>query len=233
MNATSSPAKYQATWESLQHYRVPEWYRDAKFGIFIHWGVYSVPAFGNEWYPRQMYLEGTEEFKHHVATFGPQARFGYKDFVPLFKGEQFDPAAWAALFKQAGARYVVPVAEHHDGFAMYDWSFSQWNAVNMGPQRDVIGELAAAVRREGMVFGLSSHRAEHWWFFNGGMQFDSDVRDPAYLDLYGPALPVAEDLRDRNSQPPPSREFLEDWLARTRELVDKYQPQLDLFRLVD
>jgi alpha-L-fucosidase len=229
MNEASSTAKYQATWESLKQYSVPEWYRDAKFGIFIHWGVYSVPAFGNEWYPRQMYLEGTEEFKHHVATFGPQARFGYKDFVPLFTGERFNPAAWAALFEQAGARYVVPVAEHHDGFAMYDCSFSRWNAVNMGPQRDVIGELAGAVRGEGLAFGLSSHRAEHWWFFNGGMQFDSDVRAPAYVDLYGPALPVAEDLRDRNSQPPPDQEFLENWLARTSELMDKYQPQLIYF----
>src|SRR5690348_18099795 len=114
MNETGSTAQYQATWESLKQYRVPEWYRDAKFGIFIHWGVYSVPAFGNEWYPRQMYLEGTEEFNHHVATYGPQARFGYKDFVPLFQGEIFDPQAWAALFKRSGARYVVPVAEHHD-----------------------------------------------------------------------------------------------------------------------
>jgi alpha-L-fucosidase len=229
MKEISSTAKYQATWESLKQYRVPQWYRDAKFGIFIHWGVYSVPAFGNEWYPRQMYLEGTEEFKHHVAAFGPQARFGYKDFVPLFTGERFNPAAWAALFRQAGARYVVPVAEHHDGFAMYDCGFSKWNALNMGPQRDVLGELADAVRSEGLAFGLSSHRAEHWWFFNGGMQFDSDVRDPAYFDLYGPALPVAENLRDRHSQPPPNQDFLEDWLARTSELVDKYQPQLVYF----
>jgi alpha-L-fucosidase len=229
MNAANSTEEYEATWESLKQYRVPKWYRDAKFGIFVHWGVYSVPAFGNEWYPRQMYLEGTEEFKHHIETFGPQARFGYKDFVPLFKGERFDPEAWAALFKQAGARYVVPVAEHHDGFAMYDSGFSKWNAVNMGPQRDVIGELAGAVRREGLVFGLSSHRAEHWWFFNGGMQFDSDVRDPHYFDLYGPAIPVSQDLRDRNSQPPPNREFLEDWLARTGELVDRYHPQLVYF----
>jgi alpha-L-fucosidase len=229
MDATSNTKKYQATWESLRHYRVPGWYQDAKFGIFIHWGVYAVPAFGNEWYPRQMYLQGTEEFQHHIATFGPHAQFGYKDFIPLFKGENFNPAAWATLFRQAGARYVVPVAEHHDGFAMYDSSFSRWNAVQMGPQRDVIGELAAAVRRERMVFGLSSHRAEHWWFFNGGMKFESDVRDPAYFDLYGPAMGIADDLRDRNSQPPPTQEFLEDWLARTGELVDRYQPQLIYF----
>src|SRR5919199_3984733 len=171
----SAAPKFEPTWESLKHYTVPQWYTDAKFGIFIHWGVYAVPAFGNEWYPRNMYLQGSKEFDHHVATYGPQTQFGYKDFIPRFTAEQFDADRWAQLFKEAGARYVVPVAEHHDGFAMYDSSFSEWNAVRMGPRRDVIGELAAAVRRQDMVFGLSSHRAEHWWFFDGGMQFPSDA----------------------------------------------------------
>src|ERR1700749_540772 len=110
--------RYQATWESLSKYKTAEWFRDAKFGIFIHWGVYSVPAFGYEWYPRQMYLVGTDEYKHHIATYGPQNKFGYKDFIPMFKAEKFDPKAWVELFKKAGAKYVVPVAEHHDGFAM-------------------------------------------------------------------------------------------------------------------
>ena len=110
--------KYQATWESLSKYQTPEWFRDAKFGIFIHWGVYSVPAFGSEWYPRNMYQVGSAEYKHHIETYGPQTKFGYKDFIPMFKAEKFDPQAWVALFKKAGAKYVVPVAEHHDGFAM-------------------------------------------------------------------------------------------------------------------
>jgi alpha-L-fucosidase len=109
---------FRPDWESLQKYEAPEWYKDAKFGIFIHWGVYSVPAFGNEWYPRNMYREGSEEYEHHVATWGTPDTFGYKDFVPMFKAEHFDPATWARLFKEAGAKYVVPVAEHHDGFAM-------------------------------------------------------------------------------------------------------------------
>ena len=186
---------FRASWESLKQYSVPAWYEDAKFGIFIHWGVYAVPAFGNEWYPRNMYVQGTPEFDHHVATYGPQAQFGYKDFIPQFKAEQYDPAAWADLFKRAGARFVVPVAEHHDGFAMYNCSFSRWTAAKMGPHRDLIGELAAAVRKEGMVFGVSSHRAEHWWFFNGGMAFDSDVQDPRLEDLYGPAMPVDDITR--------------------------------------
>ncbi len=211
---------FHASWESLKASHVPSWYEDAKFGIFIHWGVYSVPAFGNEWYPRHMYLQDSAVFKHHVETYGLQTQFGYKDFIPLFTVEKFDPDEWAGLFRKAGAQFVVPVAEHHDGFAMYDSAFSDWTAVKMGPRRDIIGELAAAVRRQWLVFGLSSHRAEHWWFFNGGMKFDSDVQDARYAALYGPAQP--DTLA-------PNEEFLDDWLVRTCELVDKYQPQLVWF----
>jgi len=204
---------FQPTWESLERYQVPQWCLDAKFGIFIHWGLYAVPGFGNEWYPRNMYQKGSAEFEHHLATYGPQAKFGYKDFIPLFRAEKFDPDHWAGLFRRAGAKFVVPVAEHHDGFAMYDCSHSEWNAAQMGPQLDLIGELAEAVRRQWLIFGLSSHRAEHWWFFDGGMEFDSDVQDPRNAGLYGPAQP-------RTTQP--HEAFLEDWLALTCELVDKY-----------
>jgi len=221
-------SQYQPTWESLKQYRVPEWYVDGKFGIFIHWGVYSVPAFGSEWYPRNMYRQGSPEFEHHLATYGPHSRFGYKDFIPQFRGERFDPEAWADLFAKSGARYVVPVAEHHDGFAMYDCSFSEWTAVKMGPRRDVVGELAAAVRRRNLVFGISSHRAEHWWFFDGGRRFDSDLSDPRWDGLYGPAQPAPSDSGDLE-QSPPDAAFLDDWLRRTCELVDKYQPQLVWF----
>src|SRR6187402_2448129 len=105
--------RYQANWESLAKYQTPDWFRDAKFGIFIHWGVYSVPAFGSEWYPHDMYDSTTKVFKHHVATYGPHKKFGYKDFIPMFKGEKWDPAKWVSLFKAAGAKYIVPVAEHH------------------------------------------------------------------------------------------------------------------------
>ncbi len=200
-------AKYRPTWESLAQYRVPDWYVDAKFGIFIHWGVYSVPAFGNEWYPRNMYLQDRPEFQHHIETYGPQSEFGYKDFIPMFRAEQYDPAAWAALFRDAGARFVVPVAEHHDGFAMYDSDFSRWSAVQMGPKRDLVGELADAVRAAGMVFGLSTHREEHWWFMNGGREFDSDVQDPEY------ALPSA------SAQPSPPGYLPKVGAARTGPCV--------------
>jgi alpha-L-fucosidase len=223
---------FAANWPSLAQYSIPKWYEDAKFGLFIHWGVYSVPAFGNEWYPRLMYLKGTREFEHHVKTYGPQSRFGYKDFIPLFKAEKYDPAQWAQLFRKAGARFVMPVAEHHDGFAMYDTALSKWNAVRMGPKRDVTGDLARAVRREGMIFSLSSHRAEHWWYYGGGKEFNSDVRQGRYADFYGPAHPMPEvpESRDhRKSLPMPNDTFLKNWLARSCELVDKYRPKIFWF----
>src|SRR5215467_2863207 len=187
VNTVVEHGPFRADWQSLQQYKVPDWYRDAKFGIFIHWGVYSVPAFGSEWYPRDMYRTDSEEFKHHIATFGSLDKFGYKDFIPLFNAEHFDPGAWAHLFKEAGAKYVIPVFEHHDGFAMYDCGLSDWTAAKMGPQRDLVGDLAKAVRAEGLHLGASSHRVEHNFFFDQGRTLVSDVNDPRYAALYGPA----------------------------------------------
>jgi alpha-L-fucosidase len=226
---TAAAGPFTPDWGSLKTYSVPEWYQDGKFGIFIHWGLYCVPAFTNEWYPRNMYRQTEPAFAYHRAVYGPQDQFGYKDFIPQFKAEHFDAAAWADLFRRAGARFVVPVAEHHDGFAMYDCSYSRWTAAQMGPGRDIVGELAAATRAAGMVFGLSSHRAEHWWFMNGGMEFPSDVQDPAFADFYGPAQPLSGGHHNLDSHPRPSSAYLNDWLARTCELVDKYQPQLVWF----
>jgi len=223
---------FRADWESLQKYEVPEWYQDAKFGIFIHWGIYSVPAFGNEWYPRNMYNVGTDEYKHHIATYGPQDKFGYKDFIPMFKAEHYDPAAWAKLFKEAGAKYVVPVAEHHDGFAMYDCGLSDWTAAKMGPRRDVVGDLAKAVRAEGLHFGVSSHRVEHNFFLGLGRTIPSDINDPQYAAFYGPAhnwlqgkqgTPLSDDFTYVSSA------WTDDWLARSSEIVEKYHPDVFYF----
>ena len=132
---------YKDDWNSLQDYQVPVWYKDLKFGIFIHWGVYSVPAFRNEWYPRCMYIQGSEEYEHHRKVYGPQHEFGYKDFIPMFQAEKFNAEEWAELFKQSGAKYVIPVAEHHDGFQMYRSEVSHWNSYEMGPHKDILGEL--------------------------------------------------------------------------------------------
>jgi alpha-L-fucosidase len=223
---------FRPDWESLQGYEAPAWYRDAKFGIFIHWGAYSVPAFGSEWYPRMMYVKGSPEYKHHIETYGSQDKFGYKDFIPRFKAEHFDPAAWAELFKKAGAKYVVPVAEHHDGFAMYDSGLSDWTVLKMGPHRDTSGELAKAVRAVGLHFGVSSHRVEHNFFLGPGRTIPSDVNDPQYAMLYGPAhnwfmnpsgTPLNNDFTYVSS------EWSDDWLARSAELVKKYNPDIVYF----
>ena len=223
---------FRPDWESLKKYEAPEWYKDAKFGIFIHWGVYSVPAFGSEWYPRDMYREGSEEYKHHLATYGPPDKFGYKDFIPLFKAEHFDPAVWAKLFNEAGAKYVVPVAEHHDGFAMYDSGLSDWTAAKMGPHRDVIGDLAKAVRAEGLHFGVSSHRVEHNFYLGVGRAIASDINDPEYAAFYGPA----HNWLENKNHSPLSNDFTyvssawaDDWLARSSEIVEKYHPEVIYF----
>jgi alpha-L-fucosidase len=232
VEAVDHQGPFRSDWESLQKYDVPEWYKDAKFGIFIHWGVYSVPAFGDEWYPRNMYREGSEEYKHHIAMYGPQDKFGYKDYIPMFKAEHFDAAAWAQLFRKAGAKYVVPVAEHHDGFAMYDSGLSDWTAAKMGPHRDTTGELARAVRAEGLHFGVSSHRVEHNFFLGPGRTIPSDVNDPQYAAFYGPAhawltnplgTPVNNDFTYVSSA------WADDWLARAAELVEKYHPDIVYF----
>ena len=221
---------YQPTWESLSAWQPPKWYQNAKFGIFIHWGAYAVPAFENEWYPRNMYIEGSNAYRHHVETYGPHCQFGYKDFIPMFKAERFDPTAWAKLFRQAGARYVVPVAEHHDGFQMYKSGLSHWNAEEMGPKGDVLGELKAAVEAEGMVLGASSHRMEHWFFMGRGKGFHSDIpQSPDRNSLYWPSMPDPENFDDIAGEPGPSPEFLDDWLVRTCELIDRYRPRLLYF----
>jgi alpha-L-fucosidase len=225
-----SQGPYRADWQSLQKYEVPDWYKDAKFGIFIHWGVYSVPAFGNEWYPRNMYRPDTDEYKHHLATYGPQSKFGYKDFIPRFKAQNFDPAVWARLFKESGAKYVVPVFEHHDGFTMYDSGLSDWTAAKMGPHRDLWGDLAKAVRAEGLRLGASSHRVEHNFFLDGGRTIDSDVNDPQFAAFYGPAhiwLQSKQTLLTDWTYV--SDAYLDDWLARDVEIVKKYQPDLFYF----
>lgn len=229
IDSVIAEGRFQDTWESLSGFRVPAWYRDAKFGIFIHWGVYSVPAFGNEWYPRNMYIKDSQEFKHHLSAYGHHARFGYKDFIPMFKAERFEPQEWACLFADAGAKYVVQVAEHHDGFQMYESALSEWNAAGKGPGRDTVKALKEALEPRGIRFGVSSHRLEHWFFMGHGKDFESDIKEPlARGDFYWPAG-KEPDFQDLHSEPQPTAEYLEDWLLRCCELVDRYRPKIFYF----
>ncbi len=218
-------AEYSADWDSLKkHDPAPEWFRDAKFGIYFHWGVYSVPAFGSEWYPRNMHIKKNREYKHHVETYGDPTEFSYADFVPKFKAEKFDADEWAALFEKAGARFAGPVAEHHDGFAMWDSDQTPWNAADMGPRRDITGEMAKAVRKRGMKLVTTFHHARNnLWQKDGKwtghyqyvkQDFPSLLDDPKEAILYGYM---------------PRGKFVEMWRGKLFEVIDNYQPDLIWF----
>ncbi len=219
-SVTIIPAKqsFRPDSASLIHYQVPEWFRNDKFGIFIHWGVYSVPAYGNEWYPRNMYRKGSREYKYQVKHYGSPDKFGYKDFIPMFKAQHWNPERWAKLFKEAGAKYVVPVAMHHDGFAMYDSKVTKWNAFNMGPHKNVIADLEKAIRAEGLKFGVSDHYANNWYYYTYSDHYDT--RNPKYAGLYSPEHPSNE---------PPNQYFLNRWYSLAKEMVDDFHPDILYF----
>jgi alpha-L-fucosidase len=220
---------YQPTWDSLREHTTPKWFRDAKFGIYTHWGVYGVPATGPNvtWYPYNMYRKGSEQYEHHVKEYGGPEKFGYKDFIPMFTGEKFDPDEWAELFKKAGAQYAGPVGEHHDGFCLWDTKYSEWKATRMGPKRDIVGELAKAIRKQDMRYMVALHHAENWWFYPHWIQ-EYDTADPQYVGLYGEPHDldgkVAHD--DFFGQSKPSRAFLEMWYGKVLEVIDTYEPDM-------
>ncbi len=219
--ATKVQGRFQANWVSLKkNYQVPAWFNEARFGIFMHWGLYSVPAHHNEWYEKHMY--GADR-QWHATHFGDQEKFGYKDFIPMFKQEKFDPDAWASLLKKSGAKFVVPSAQHHDNFAMWDSAVTRFNAKQMGPGRDLIGELAKSVRAQGLKFGVSNHGIENFQFINPPADLatrlkakKADLYDPEWVDFYNVA--------DRSDEA--CKKFLVDWYLRNVELIDKYQPDM-------
>jgi alpha-L-fucosidase len=232
--------KYLPTWNSLRTHPTPQWFKDTKFGIYTHWGIYSVPAHGpnGTWYPHNMYYEGTPQYEYHLKTYGHPSKFGYKDFIPMFTAKKFDPDEWAELFRQAGAKYAGPVGEHHDGFAMWDTHYSKWNAARIGPRRDVVGELEKAIRQQGLRFMVALHHAENWWYYPHWRP-EFDVSDARYTGLYGQLhnqewaqqnppkgrtkadWELQGDLQDK-----PSQAFLEQWLGKTVEIIDKVHPDL-------
>ncbi|MEW4925691.1 alpha-L-fucosidase [Algibacter sp. 2305UL17-15] len=246
--SSSNATTYQPDWESLKQHETPEWFLDAKFGIYCHWGPYSVPEYGNEWYAHWMYVnennpeakngEASKFYKHHVETYGPLNKFGYKDFIPLFKAEKFDAAEWADLFEKAGAKFAGPVSEHADGFAMWDSDLTKWDAKDMGPKRDVMGELSKEIRKRGMKFIATYHRQ---WLYAWFPTWDetTDASNPEFAGLYGPKVkrgdfqyppnPHEIDEGVKRYYPLADEAFNEEWLARLKEIVDKYNPDLVWF----
>jgi alpha-L-fucosidase len=217
------PGPFQPAWDSLkQNYRVPSWLVGAKFGLFMHWGLYSVPAHHNEWYEKHMYSNGADG-QWHVEHFGPPDKFGYKDFIPLFTCSNWNPEAWADLFKKSGAKFVIPTAEHHENFALWDSAVTPFNAMKMGPHRDLIGELCKAVRKQGLKFGVSNHGIENFQFINPPADL-ADKMKAEHSDLYDPKWAEFYNVADRSDAA--CERFLINWFARNVELIDKYHPDL-------
>lgn len=220
---------YQPTWDSLAKHPTPQWFKNAKFGIYTHWGIYSVPAKGPNatWYPYYMYREGNEQYEYHLKTYGGSVKFGYKDFIPQFTAEKFDPDEWAEVFKYSGAQYAGPVGEHHDGFCMWDTQYSEWSAAKMGPKRDVVGLLEKAIRKAEMRFMVALHHALNWLFYPHWRK-EFDTSNPRYTGLYGdlhnPDGPINQDCFFNQDRP--SKKFMETWKGKILEVIDRYSPDM-------
>lgn len=223
--ATEGPSSYTPSWSSVdQHPPAPEWFQDAKFGIYYHWGVFSVPAFGNEWYPRNMYISGSNENNHHKAVYGDPSAWPYQNFIngardkagnwvqfaPKLKsaGGNFDPAEWAQLFADAGAKFAGPVAEHHDGYSMWNSTANEWNSVRTGPQLDLLRLHADAIRAKGLKLLTALHHAYH---FTGYYDHVPNQPTESLRRLFGQNGRAAENQL---------------WYDKLREVVDGYQPDL-------
>ncbi len=221
-DAGAASGPFNPDWASLKAHKDPEWFRDAKFGIYTHWGPVTVGCEdapqGGEWYGREMYLTNNPIFAWHKQKFGDQNTFGYKDVIPLFTASKFDPDKWADLFARAGAKFAGPVAVHHDNFAMWDSAVTPWNSVKMGPKRDITGELAKAYKARGLKFLSTFHHGFAWQYFEPAFQFDA--ADGKNFQLYSePHAPKT----------PPSQRFQEQWLAMVMEVVRKYEPDMIWF----
>ncbi len=232
-----TPGPYKASYESLADYKVPDWFSDAKFGIWSHWGPQSGVEQG-DWYARNMYIQGQRQYEYHLATYGPQSKVGYKDLVPQFKGAEWDPEHLMDLYQKAGAKYFFSMGVHHDNFDMWNSKYQpRWNAVATGPKRDIVGEYAAAARKRGLRFGVSEHLSNSYDWLAVSHTSDAtgplagvpyDGVDPRYADLY----------HDLTSEPPDfagtakamGRVAPDSWklqyYRRVKDLVDQHHPDM-------
>jgi alpha-L-fucosidase len=223
-------ARFVNTVESLQQYKCPEWFRDAKFGIYMHWGAYSVAEQG-EWYARNLYIEDRPEYEYHLKTYGHPSEFGYKDFIPMWKAEKFDPDATVALFKRAGAKYFTPCAVHHDNFDLWNSKYQKWNAVNMGPHKDLIGMWKAATLKAGLHFGVTTHLSRSYSWLNTANQADTEgpKKGVPYDGAQGKGKGLYPSNDGQSTHPraayDPPKEWRELWAKRIKQLIDDYHPE--------
>jgi alpha-L-fucosidase len=249
--------KFKATWESLKQYQTPAWYRDAKFGIWAHWGPQCQPERG-DWYARGMYEEGSGQYQSHLATYGHPSKSGFKDVIYQWKARNWDPEKLMALYKRAGAQYFVALASHHDNFDNYDSTYQPWNAVNIGPKKDLIAGWAKAARNNGLRFGVSVHAAHAWSWYEvaqgadksgelAGIPYDGKLAKADGKGQWWEGLDP-QDLYAQNHTPSkntniheiwgwdaakgcsvPDAAYCEKFYNRTIDLINKYQPDLVYF----
>lgn len=224
-----APGPFQPTMESLKQYQCPAWFRDAKFGIWAHWGPQAVPMDG-DWYARGMYEQGSKHYSYHTNHYGHPSQFGYKDIIPLWKAEKWDPDRLMQLYQAAGAKYFVSMGSHHDNFFLWNSKVHRWNAVNMGPHRDVVGDWQKAAKKYGLRFGVSEHLGASFTWFQASHGSDKtgplagvpyDGANSNYWDLYHfPADPNDKGWYSTNPR------WQHEWYASIKELVDGYHPDL-------
>lgn len=226
--AAQAGQKFEPTVESLKKYKCPEWFRDAKLGIWTCWNAYTVPAVG-DWYARNMYIEGHGHYKYHLQHYGHPSKFGFKDIIPLWKGEKFDADRLVKLFKQAGAKYVVSMANHHENYDLWNSKHHKWNSVNMGPKKDIVGLWRKATLKHGLRFGVTTHlaRAYSWFQVSHGADKKGshkgvpyDGNDPKYEDFYFEKHGDTDYRQPRN----PPESWRKAWAARIKDLIDNYKP---------
>jgi alpha-L-fucosidase len=216
-------AAYEPNWKSLSDHDVPEWLQDAKFGIYAHWGVYSVPAYFNEWYPRYVYEDRHPVQVEHTRRYGPPTEFGYKDLAPLFTADKFDAAEWADLIAESGARYAGIAVVHHDGYALWASDLGRWDVGDIGPKRDVYGELVTELRARDLKIISTFHQFRQFdWYLTPEMQADEDYARGTGYDLFDPANKEIY----WNRYVATFDEFIDFWKARVNEVIKKYQPDV-------
>ncbi len=252
-NKTTEPVAdgpFKPDWDSLKQYQEPDWFRDAKFGIWAHWGPQCAPEHG-DWYARNMYQQyrtakdGTktpnEAYAFHVAHYGHPSKFGFKDVINTWHAENWDPDKLLELYKRAGAKYFVALANHHDNFDTWDSKYQEWNAVNIGPKKDLIGGWAVAARKAGLRFGVSVHAARAWGWQDKsrdadvdgplkGVPYDGEVTAADGKGLWWDGLDP-QDLYAQNHSPKakPDADYCNKFYNRTIDLVNKYHPDLLYF----
>lgn len=251
--------KYEPTWQSLEQHQTPEWFRDAKFGIWAHWGAQCVEGSG-DWMAREMYMEGSYKSNFHREHYGHPSEFGYKDILPLFKAEHWQPDSLVARYKRCGAQYFFVLGNHHDNYDLWDSQYQPWNSKNIGPQRDILAEWAAAAKKQGLPLGISFHADHAWTWFEPAQRYDLEgPKAGVFYDgnltkedgkgkwwegldpqmLYRQDHPMSKGSWDNGAihgqwdwshgACPPSQEFVTNFYDRTLDAINRYNPDLVYF----